>query len=165
MTTKFEVNGKPVSVNVEPRLTLADCLRHELRLTGTHIGCEHGVCGACTVLMDGKPIRSCITLAVAADGAEIRTVEGYQGDDLMAAIRKAFNLRHALQCGFCTSGMLTTAYDVLSRIPDLDRDRIRAELGGNLCRCTGYLPIIQACLLYTSPSPRDGLLSRMPSSA
>ena len=94
--------------------------------------------------MDGKPIRSCITLAVAADGAEIRTVEGYQGDDLMAAIRRAFNLRHALQCGFCTSGMLTTAYDVLSRIPDLDRDRIRAELGGNLCRCTGYLPIIQA---------------------
>ena len=94
--------------------------------------------------MDGKPIRSCITLAVAADGTEIRTVEGYQGDDLMAAIRKAFNLRHALQCGFCTSGMLATAYDVLSRIPDLDRDRIRAELGGNLCRCTGYLPIIQA---------------------
>jgi carbon-monoxide dehydrogenase small subunit len=95
-------------------------------------------------MMDGNPVRSCITLAAAADQTRITTVEGYQGDDLMQAIRTAFNLRHALQCGFCTPGMLTTAYDMLSRIPDLDRDRIRAELGGNLCRCTGYLPIIQA---------------------
>src|SRR5205807_4619125 len=138
------VNGEPVRAEIEARTSLADFLRDSRLLTGTHIGCEHGVCGACTLLMDGKPIRSCITLAVAADGTEIRTVEGYQGDDLMVAIRKAFNLRHALQCGFCTSGMLATAYDVLSRIPDLDRDRIRAELGGNLCRCTGYLSIIQA---------------------
>jgi aerobic-type carbon monoxide dehydrogenase small subunit (CoxS/CutS family) len=141
---RFTLNGREVSGQAEPRVLLSDCLRHVIGATGTHVGCEHGVCGACTLLMDGKPIRSCITLAVAADGTEIRTVEGYQGDDLMVAIRKAFNLRHALQCGFCTSGMLATAYDVLSRIPDLDRDRIRAELGGNLCRCTGYLPIIQA---------------------
>jgi len=96
------------------------------------------------MLMDGKPIRSCITLAAAVDGNEVRTVEGYHGDDLMQAIRMAFNLRHAVQCGFCTPGMLATAYDVLSRISDLDRERIRSELGGNLCRCTGYLPIIQA---------------------
>jgi carbon-monoxide dehydrogenase small subunit len=144
ISISLDVNGERVDASVLPRLNLADFLREHLKLTGTHIGCEHGVCGACTLLMDGKPIRSCITLAVAADGTEIRTVEGYQGDDLMVAIRKAFNLRHALQCGFCTSGMLATAYDVLSRIPDLDRDRIRAELGGNLCRCTGYLPIIQA---------------------
>jgi carbon-monoxide dehydrogenase small subunit len=140
----LQVNGRSVAARVEARLTLSDFLRTVSGYTGVHVGCEHGVCGACTLLMDGKPIRSCITLAVAADGTEIRTVEGYQGDDLMVAIRKAFNLRHALQCGFCTSGMLATAYDVLSRIPDLDRDRIRAELGGNLCRCTGYLPIIQA---------------------
>ena len=106
-TVNIRINGQAVSHAVDDRLS-------------------HGVCGACTLLMDGKPIRSCITLAVAADGTEIRTVEGYQGDDLMVAIRKAFNLRHALQCGFCTSGMLATAYDVLSRIPDLDRDRIRA---------------------------------------
>jgi carbon-monoxide dehydrogenase small subunit len=95
-------------------------------------------------MMDGKPVRSCITLAAAADGSDVRTVEGYQGDALMDAIRKAFNLRHALQCGFCTPGMLATAYDMLSRISDLDRDRIRTELGGNLCRCTGYLPIVHA---------------------
>ena len=141
---RLTVNGEAVAAEVEPRQHLADFLRENLLLTGTHIGCEHGVCGACTLLMDGKPIRSCITLAAAADGTEVRTVEGYEDDELMQAIRKAFNLRHALQCGFCTSGMLATAYDVLSRIPDLDRERIRTELGGNLCRCTGYLPIIQA---------------------
>ena len=95
-------------------------------------------------MMNGRPVRSCITLAAAADDTHVRTVEGYAGDDLMQAIHKAFNLRHALQCGFCTPGMLATAYDMLSRITDLDRDRIRAELGGNLCRCTGYLSIIQA---------------------
>ena len=143
-TVAIHVNGHSVSRTVDDRLSLADFVRDHCLLTGTHIGCEHGVCGACTLLMDGKPIRSCITLAAAADGTEVRTVEGYEGDELMQAIRKAFNLRHALQCGFCTSGMLATAYDVLSRIPDLDRERIRTELGGNLCRCTGYLPIIQA---------------------
>jgi aerobic carbon-monoxide dehydrogenase small subunit len=143
-TISIRLNRQSVTQAVDDRLSLADFVRDHCLLTGTHIGCEHGVCGACTLLLDGKPVRSCITLAVAADDTDVRTVEGYDGDALMEAIRKAFNLRHALQCGFCTSGMLATAYDMLSRIPDLDRDRIRAELGGNFCRCTGYLQIIQA---------------------
>jgi aerobic carbon-monoxide dehydrogenase small subunit len=138
------VNGQLMSRAIDDRLSLADFLRDHCLLTGTHIGCEHGVCGACTVIMDGNPIRSCITLAAAADQADVKTVEGYQDDELMQAIRKAFNLRHALQCGFCTPGMLATAYDMLSRISDLDQSRIRAELAGNLCRCTGYQPIIRA---------------------
>ena len=108
------------------------------------MGCEQGVCGACTLMLEGKPVRSCITLAVAAEGTDVRTVEGYRDDPLMDALRIAFNRRHALQCGFCTPGMLATAYDILSRIDELNRERLRAELGGNFCRCTGYLPIIQA---------------------
>jgi carbon-monoxide dehydrogenase small subunit len=140
----IRLNGEPISRSVDDRLSLADFVRDHCLLTGTHVGCEHGVCGACTLLLDGEPVRSCITLAAAADGSDVRTVEGYEGDALMAAIRKAFNLRHALQCGFCTPGMLATAYDMLSRIPDLDRGRIRSELAGNLCRCTGYLSIIKA---------------------
>lgn len=140
----IRLNGEQVSHAIDDRLSLADFVRDHCLLTGTHIGCEHGVCGACTLLMDGNPVRSCITLAAAADGSDIRTVEGYEDDSLMQAIRRAFNLRHALQCGYCTPGMLATAYDILTRIKDLDRDRIRIELGGNLCRCTGYLPIIQA---------------------
>jgi aerobic carbon-monoxide dehydrogenase small subunit len=143
-TITVHINGEPVTRAVDDRLSLADFVREHCLLTGTHICCEHGVCGACTLLLDGKPVRSCITLAVAAVDSEVRTVEGYDGDALMEAIRKAFNLRHALQCGFCTSGMLATAYDMLSRIPDLNRDRIRTELGGNLCRCTGYSQIVQA---------------------
>jgi carbon-monoxide dehydrogenase small subunit len=143
-TITIRLNGEVVTRAVDDRLSLADFVRDHCLLTGTHVGCEHGVCGACTLMFNGKPVRSCITLAVAAEDAEVRTVEGYEGDPLMAAIRKAFNQRHALQCGFCTSGMLATAYDMLSRIPDLDRDRIRAELAGNFCRCTGYLQIIQA---------------------
>jgi aerobic carbon-monoxide dehydrogenase small subunit len=143
-TVNIRVNGKLISRPVEDRLSLADFVRDHCLLTGTHVGCEHGVCGACTLLLDGKPVRSCITLAAAADECDVRTVEGYRDDPLMQAIHTAFNLRHALQCGFCTPGMLATAYDMLSRIPELDRDRIRIELGGNLCRCTGYLSIIQA---------------------
>ena len=143
-TITIRLNGQSVTRSIDDRLSLADFVRDQCLLTGTHIGCEHGVCGACTLVLDGKLVRSCITLAVAAEDAEVRTVEGYEGDALMGAIRNAFNQRHALQCGFCTPGMLATAYDMLSRIPDLDRDRIRAELGGNLCRCTGYLQIIQA---------------------
>jgi carbon-monoxide dehydrogenase small subunit len=143
-TITIRLNGQFVTRSIDDRLSLADFVRDHCLLTGTHIGCEHGVCGACTLVLDGKLVRSCITLAVAAEDAEVRTVEGYEGDTLMGAIRNAFNLRHALQCGFCTPGILATAYDMLSRIPDLDRDRIRAELGGNLCRCTGYLQIIQA---------------------
>ena len=143
-TVTIRVNGESITAAVDDRLSLADFIREHCLLTGTHVGCEHGVCGACTLLMDGRPVRSCITLAAAADQTEVRTVEGYEDDPLMDAIRHAFNQRHALQCGFCTPGMLATAYDMLSRIPDLDRDRIRTELGGNLCRCTGYLSIIQA---------------------
>jgi carbon-monoxide dehydrogenase small subunit len=143
-TVNIRLNGEAVSRPIDDRLSLADFVRDHCLLTGTHVGCEQGVCGACTVMLDDKPVRSCITLAVAADGMQVRTVEGYQGDALMQAIRAAFNHRHALQCGFCTPGMLATAYDILSRIPDLDRDRIRVELGGNFCRCTGYLSIIQA---------------------
>jgi carbon-monoxide dehydrogenase small subunit len=143
-TITIRLNGETISRPVEDRLSLVDFVRDHCLLTGTHVGCEHGVCGACTVLMDGKPVRSCITLAAAADGSDVRTVEGYEDDALMQAIRKAFNLRHALQCGFCTPGMLATAYDMLSRIPGLDRERIKAELAGNLCRCTGYLSIISA---------------------
>jgi carbon-monoxide dehydrogenase small subunit len=143
-TVNIRINGKPVSRPVEERLSLADFVRDHCLLTGTHVGCEQGVCGACTLMLDHKPVRSCITLAVAADGMDVRTVEGYGDDTLMRAIRIAFNRRHALQCGFCTPGALATAYDILSRIADLDRERIRAELSGNFCRCTGYLPIIQA---------------------
>jgi len=143
-TINIRVNGEAMSRSVDDRLSLADFIRDHCLLTGTHVGCEQGVCGACTLMLDSKPARSCITLAVAADGAEVRTVEGYDDDPLMRAVRTAFNRRHALQCGFCTPGMLATAYDILSRIAELDRDRIRAELGGNFCRCTGYLPIIQA---------------------
>jgi carbon-monoxide dehydrogenase small subunit len=143
-TVNIRVNGEAVSRSVDDRLSLADFVRDHCLLTGTHVGCEQGVCGACTLMLDGKPVRSCITLAVAADGTVVRTVEGYGDDPLMRAIRTAFNRRHALQCGFCTPGMLATAYDILSRIAEPDRDRIRTELGGNFCRCTGYLPIIQA---------------------
>ena len=143
-TVSIRINGETVSRPVDDRLSLADFVRDHCLLTGTHIGCEQGVCGACTLMLDDKPIRSCITLAVVADGTDVRTIEGYQDDPLMQAIRAAFNRHHALQCGFCTPGMLATAYDILSRIDELDRARIRIELGGNFCRCTGYLPIIQA---------------------
>jgi aerobic carbon-monoxide dehydrogenase small subunit len=138
------VNDKTVRAAVEARTSLADFIRNDCLLTGTHVGCEHGVCGACTVLMDGEPVRSCITLAAAADGRSVRTVEGYGSDPLMAVIRQCFAEFHAVQCGFCTPGMLATAYDIIKRLPNADRTRIRLELSGNLCRCTGYLGIINA---------------------
>ena len=144
MTTKFEVNGKQVSVDVEPRLTLADCLRHTLRLTGTHIGCEHGVCGACTVIVDGAAVRSCLMLAVQAEGSKIVTVEGLSHDDGLTPLQTAFRKHHALQCGFCTPGMITTAHALLSEEPNCDADRVREVLSGNLCRCTGYQNIVKA---------------------
>jgi carbon-monoxide dehydrogenase small subunit len=141
---EIELNGKMSRGMVEPRTSLADFIRNDCRLTGTHLGCEHGVCGACTLLVDKEPVRSCIMLAAAADGAVVRTVEGYRGDPVMDAIRQAFSECHALQCGFCTPGMLATAYDIVHRLPTADRDRIREELNGNLCRCTGYIGIINA---------------------
>src|SRR5256884_5133294 len=144
MSVRFEVNGKQVEVEVEPRLTLADCLRHELRLTGTHVGCEHGVCGACTVIVDGAAVRSCLMLAVQTEGAKVVTVEGLSRDDELSPLQAAFRKHHALQCGFCTPGMLTTAHALLSEEPGADRERIREVLSGNLCRCTGYISIVDA---------------------
>jgi carbon-monoxide dehydrogenase small subunit len=138
------VNDAPVSALVHPRTHLADFLREQLHLTGTHLGCEHGVCGSCTVLVDEVPIRGCITYAVAADGAQVRTIEGFSGDQTMADLRSAFTREHALQCGFCTPGMLITARDIVTRLGNVDDETIRAELAGNLCRCTGYRGIVRA---------------------
>ena len=138
------VNGRPVAADVEPRTHLADFLREKELLTGTNLGCEHGVCGACTLEIDGAPARSCITYAVACDGASIRTIEGHDGDEVMEALRAAFTRHHALQCGYCTPGMLATARDIVLRLPQADEARIRKELSGNLCRCTGYMGIVAA---------------------
>jgi aerobic-type carbon monoxide dehydrogenase small subunit (CoxS/CutS family) len=144
---RFEVNGKSVEVDVEPRVNLADCLRHVLRLTGTHVGCEHGVCGACTVIVDGAAVRSCLMLAVQAEDAKVTTIEGLNSaDDELTPLQASFRRHHALQCGFCTPGFLTTAHALLTDEPDADEARIREVLSGNLCRCTGYIPIIEAVL-------------------
>ena len=140
------VNGERLSAQVEPRTHLGDFLREHLRLTGTHLGCEHGVCGACTVLIDGAPGRSCITYAVACDGATVETIEGLDDDPVMVQLRRAFTEAHALQCGYCTPGMLVTARDIVLRLPDADEKRVRLELSGNLCRCTGYMGIVAAIL-------------------
>jgi carbon-monoxide dehydrogenase small subunit len=146
MKVAFTVNGAPAAAEVEPRTSLADCLRHGLGLTGTHLGCEHGVCGACTVLIDGDAVRSCLMLAVQAEGAEIVTVEGLSDDKALTPLQTAFRKHHALQCGFCTPGMIVTAHALLTAEPDCDADRIREVLSGNLCRCTGYIPIVEAVL-------------------
>ena len=140
----LDVNGCLVEASVEPRQSLADFLRENLALTGTHLGCEHGICGACTVFINGVPARSCIARAVSCEGDEIKTIEGFVDDPWMEAIREKFSSEHALQCGFCTPGMLVTAYDITKRIPDADEARIRVELAGNLCRCTGYKGIVNA---------------------
>jgi carbon-monoxide dehydrogenase small subunit len=160
MATQFTVNGKAVEVEVEARMTLADCLRQELRLTGTHLGCEHGVCGACTVIVDGAAVRSCLMLAVQAEGREVVTVEGLSNDNELTPLQAAFRKHHALQCGFCTPGFITTAHALLSEEPYCDEDRVREVLSGNLCRCTGYVSIIDAVLeareayqASTHPSP------------
>ena len=138
------VNGEAIRANVEPRTHLGDFVRRELGLTGTHLSCEHGVCGACTLLVDGVPQRSCITFAAACAGSAITTIEGYGDDSVMAALRKAFHEHHALQCGYCTPGMLCTARDIVLRLPGPDAKRVRHELSGNLCRCTGYVGIVEA---------------------
>ncbi len=140
----LRINGREQSGDAEPRTHLADFLREEMNLTGTHLGCEHGVCGACTILIDGRPARSCITMTAACQDADIRTIEGYLDDPVMAALRASFKKHHALQCGFCTPGMLATAFDIVTRLPDADEARIREELAGNLCRCTGYAGIVAA---------------------
>jgi len=140
------VNGRPVEATVESRLSLADFLRLELRLTATHLGCEHGVCGACTVLIDGEPARSCIALTVSLGGAEITTLEGLADDPAMQIIKQAFHDKHGLQCGFCTPGMLISTRDLLKRTPRPSEGAVRDGLSGNLCRCTGYQGIVRAVL-------------------
>jgi carbon-monoxide dehydrogenase small subunit len=138
------INGRPVETAVEPRLHLADFLRETQNLTGTHLGCEHGICGACTLLIDDVPARSCITYAVACDGARITTIEGLDADEIAAELREAFAREHALQCGYCTPGMLISARDLVLRLDRPSERDIRLAMSGNLCRCTGYVGIIRA---------------------
>ena len=157
MMTRFKVNGREVEVLAESRTSLADCLRRDLKLTGTHLGCEHGVCGACTIILDGAAVRSCLMLAVQADGSEILTVEGLSKGDALSPLQASFRKHHALQCGFCTPGILTTAHALLSEEPDADADRIRSVLSGNICRCTGYVSIIEAVLDARAAYRRPGV--------
>jgi carbon-monoxide dehydrogenase small subunit len=140
------VNGESRSAAVEPRTTLVDYLRGELRLTGTHVACAHGVCGACTVLVDGQPMRSCLMLAVQAEGAQVTTVEGLSNPEALTPLQAAFRKHAAVQCGFCTPGILTTMHALLTNEPHADEARIREVLSGNLCRCTGYMAIVAAVL-------------------
>jgi carbon-monoxide dehydrogenase small subunit len=141
------VNGKTYSRSVSVRMLLSDFLRHELRLTGTHVGCEHGVCGACTVLFNGRSARSCLMLAVQADGQDLVTIEGLAAPDgTMHPLQEAFSAHHGLQCGFCTPGMLTTLIELLGDTPDPSEEEIRLAISGNLCRCTGYASIVEATL-------------------
>lgn len=149
------VNDRVHERLVEPRLLLSDFLRHTLGLTGTHVGCEHGVCGACTVMMDGDSVRSCLTLAVAANGAEIRTVESMGTTEKLSPLQEAFREHHGLQCGFCTPGMLATCADALQKYPLRTDAEIRDALSGNLCRCTGYQGIVEA--VRTCVIGRDAL--------
>jgi carbon-monoxide dehydrogenase small subunit len=144
MNVTVIVNGEQVAADIQPRTSLADFLRATCGLTGTHLGCEHGVCGACTVMIDSRPMRSCITYAVQCDGSDVRTIEGFDDEPVMAALRDEFSRQHALQCGFCTPGMLITAHDIVSRLGDPGELRVRQELAGNLCRCTGYVGIVNA---------------------
>jgi len=164
------VDGRTRTATVPARLGLADCLRHVLGATGTHVGCEHGVCGVCTVLVDGAAVRSCLMLAVQADGARVTTVEGLvagapadgepSGGDGLSALQAAFRRRHALQCGFCTPGVLMTAHALLTEEPAADADRVREVLSGVICRCTGYAPIVEAVLdaraAYADAAARRG---------
>jgi carbon-monoxide dehydrogenase small subunit len=141
---KVKVNGKPCTRAIEPRMLLSDFLREELELKGTHVGCEHGVCGTCTVLVDGETARSCLVFAAQVDGAEVRTIESLAVDGKMNALQEAFWEKHGLQCGFCTPGMLMSATELLERNPDPSLEEIREAVSSNLCRCTGYYNIVEA---------------------
>jgi carbon-monoxide dehydrogenase small subunit len=145
-TVHVTVNGVAYERTVEARLTLADFLREELNLTGTHLGCEHGVCGACTILFNGEAVRSCLILAVQADGVDLATVEGLADGDTLHPLQQAFHERHALQCGFCTPGFLMTAVAFLKDTPTPTETEVREAIAGNICRCTGYMPIVEAVL-------------------
>ena len=147
---QIEINGELVSTSVEPRCSLADLIRDEAGLTGTHLGCEHGVCGSCTVLLDDEPVRACITLALTAEGRKVRTIEGFADDESMQLLRESFVEAHGLQCGFCTSGMLITCRDIMRRVPDASSTELRQQLSGNICRCTGYAGIVEALELAIS---------------
>jgi carbon-monoxide dehydrogenase small subunit len=144
MKVALTVNGRARAAETEPRTTLLDFLRDQLGLTGTHMGCEHGVCGACTVLLDGDPVRACLVFAVQAEGSAVRTVEGLAEGDALHALQRAFIEHHALQCGFCTPGFLMLAAGILEREPDIGDDALLDALSANLCRCTGYRNIIEA---------------------
>lgn len=151
----FKINNLQRSVDVETRMTLVDFLRHELRLTGTHVGCEHGVCGACTVLVDGLSVRACLMLAVQADGQEIHTVESLADNGKLNVLQQAFQDHHGLQCGFCTPGMLMTLTEFLRDNPDPTEAEVRKALSGNLCRCTGYQGIVDAALAAAKTMRED----------
>jgi carbon-monoxide dehydrogenase small subunit len=156
------INSNARQASVEPRTSLADLLREEFRLTATHLGCEQGVCGACTILIDGEPARACLMLAVAADGAEIQTLEGFGEDALMRVLKDAFHDKHGLQCGFCTPGMLISSWDLLKRKGQIGEPEIRIALSGNLCRCTGYQGIVRSIKAAAenwdnNPKPAQGL--------
>jgi aerobic-type carbon monoxide dehydrogenase small subunit (CoxS/CutS family) len=140
----FTLNGKAVTLEVEARQSLADAIRDGLGLTGTHLGCEHGVCGACTVLLDGRPIRGCLLLAVQAQGTAVTTIEGISPPDGLSELQESFRRHHALQCGFCTPGMVLALHELLACNPTASREEIREAISGNLCRCTGYQPIVAA---------------------
>jgi carbon-monoxide dehydrogenase small subunit len=149
------LNGTPITADIEPRMHLGDFVREEMLLTATHLGCEHGVCGACTVLIDGQPARSCIAFPVALDGCSVTTLEGLADDPIMVRLRDAFSEHHALQCGYCTPGMLIMARDIVLRLPGATEETIRHQLAGNLCRCTGYMGIVAA--IQTVATERVGL--------
>ena len=143
---QLTLNGEATTLEVAPNKSLADALRDDLGLTGTHLGCEHGVCGACTVLLDGEAVRGCLLLAVQAEGAEITTIEGASPESGLSPLQEAFRKHHALQCGFCTPGMVLSLQALLDRKPGASEDDIREAISGNLCRCTGYQPIVAAAL-------------------
>lgn len=153
MKVTFSVNDRLATIDVDPRRTLADALREDLRLTGTHLGCEHGVCGACTVMLDGHPVRSCLIFAVQVQDMSVLTVEGLcDSDGTLHFLQQCFMDNYALQCGFCTSGMLISALDLLNRIPNPSREEIRVEMSGNICRCTGYNTITDAIIAAAQAS-------------
>ncbi|MFQ5699981.1 MAG: (2Fe-2S)-binding protein [Myxococcota bacterium] len=160
---QLRVNGRSYRARVPVRMTLVDFLRSELALGGTHVGCEHGVCGACTILLNGRSVRSCLLLAVQADGAELRTVEGLASDEKLHPIQEAFIEAHGLQCGFCTPGFLMTVCELLQRSPDPSEGEIREALDGQICRCTGYQPILEAVHLAAAKlraTPAEEAVSR-----
>ena len=146
MEVTLTINGTTMVSEIDPRMTLADFLRDQKRLTGIHLGCEHGVCGACTIIIDGEPARSCIIYAVSCDGSNIQTIEGSDDDPVILELQQAFTEHHGLQCGYCTPAMLMTARDIVTRLPDADEAQVRLELAGNICRCTGYSGIVRAIL-------------------